>query len=210
MSALAKKMMEKYGWKEGEGLGKERTGMRSFVKVVRRDPNVATGLGHAADPTQGGSLASTHAVELDAIYGQLHREKKKMKKRVRSSSSSSDSDSEMDEEEQASSVQRDGNRSSINNSARKADVKENKTGVKKSVEKPSHCQRDSSSDDDSDSSSDDEDAQTAGKRLRREAVGDVTLMTDKDLFARCGGVRLGRAGRHRFFDGKLKRIHGNP
>jgi hypothetical protein len=31
-------------------------------------------------------------------------------------------------------------------------------------------------------------------------------MSDKELFARCGGVRLGRAGRHRFFDAKLARI----
>jgi hypothetical protein len=35
---------------------------------------------------------------------------------------------------------------------------------------------------------------------------DVSKMSDKDLFAFCGGVRLGRAGRHRLFDHKLKRI----
>jgi hypothetical protein len=35
---------------------------------------------------------------------------------------------------------------------------------------------------------------------------DITKWDDKTLFARCGGVRLGRGGRHRMFDGKLKRI----
>ncbi|KPA76198.1 hypothetical protein ABB37_07952 [Leptomonas pyrrhocoris] len=200
MSALARKMMEKYGWKEGEGLGKERTGTKSYVRVVRRDPHVATGLGHAADPAQSGNLASTHAVELDAIYGQLHKEKKKLK-RARSSdssSSSSDSASGVDETEETSSAQK-------------------KSRV---AERPSRRQRDSSSDDDDDSgsssdsnsgsySSDDEDSEMAAKRVKGEPLGDVTRMTDKALFERCGGVRLGRAGRHRFFDGKLKRIHGN-
>ena len=37
------------------------------------------------------------------------------------------------------------------------------------------------------------------------------MMSDKEMFAACGGVRLGRGGRHRFFDHKHKRIeeHNN-
>ena len=31
-------------------------------------------------------------------------------------------------------------------------------------------------------------------------------MTDAQLFAACGGVRLGRGGRHRFFENKWKRV----
>jgi hypothetical protein len=34
----------------------------------------------------------------------------------------------------------------------------------------------------------------------------LTTWNDKKLFEKCGGVRLGRAGRHRFFAGKLARI----
>lgn len=192
MSALAKKMMEKYGWKEGEGLGKERSGIKSYVKVVRRDPNVATGLGHAADPTQGGSLASTHAVELDAIYGQLRKDKKRRAaKRARS-------DSDVDETVDNSSVHSTDS-DSDSEVERQLTTKAERTGAKAS----SRGKRDSSS---VDSSSDDGDAETAGQRFKGEEVGDITRMSDKDLFQRCGGVRLGRAGRHRFFDGKLKRI----
>jgi hypothetical protein len=210
MSALAKKMMEKYGWKEGEGLGKDRSGMKSYVKVVRRDPNVATGLGHAADPAQGGSLASTHAVELDAIYGQLHKAKKnKSKKRPRSSScSSSSDDDDFNDVDVNSSVQN-------SSSGSEVELKEsNKKSVGNIASQPSRRQRVSSSDESSsggssDDESDDGEVQPTGKRVKGTTVSDVTRMTDKDLFQRCGGVRLGRAGRHRFFDGKLKRIHGS-
>ena len=54
----------------------------------------------------------------------------------------------------------------------------------------------SSSSSDSSDSSDDEGGVSS----------DITKWDDKKLFAKCNGVRLGRAGRHRMFDGKLKRI----
>ncbi|GET87640.1 hypothetical protein, conserved [Leishmania tarentolae] len=202
MSALAKKMMEKYGWKEGEGLGKERTGVKSYVKVTRRDSHTPTGLGHAADPAQGGSLASTHAVELDAIYGQLHKETKKRqrqsnKSRVDQNGSSEDEGDNADEISDVSSTSSGAGSSSTESQA------EGKVAVtaRATVKQRGHALPSSPS-----SSGSDGDDRIDSKRSKCEQIVDVTRMSDKELFQRCGGVRLGRAGRHRFFDGKLKRI----
>lgn len=152
MSKAARNIMAKYGWKDGEGLGKDKEGVSTYVKVVRRDPKVATGLGHVAE---AGGATEAATSELDHVYRSLKSKEKKYnsleadeketRKRDRSHSSSS---------------------SSSSNSSRHS---------------PS-----SSSD-----SSDEDD----GKPL-----------TDAELFRRCGGVRLGRGGRHRFFDGKLERV----
>lgn len=181
MSAAARKMMEKMGWKDGEGLGRDKDGVKSYVKVVRRDPHTATGLGHMADPSQGGNLASTHAIELDGIYSTLvTRKGKKGNKRSRSTYSD------------ASSSSSDGSGDKSSN------VRENGRRAARSPPSASSSSSGSSSEDD-EGSSDDNAAPTVAK-------GDVTRMSDADLFARCGGVRLGRAGRHRFFDGKLSRI----
>ncbi|CBZ33238.1 hypothetical protein, conserved [Leishmania donovani] len=203
MSALAKKMMEKYGWKEGEGLGKERSGIKSYVKVARRDPHIATGLGHAADPAQGGSLASKHAVELDAIYSQLHKETRKRqrqsnKARVDQGDTSED---EVDNGGELSDVSSTSSGASSSSSAdRKSEGKmavAARAAVKRQHRTPSSSPSNSGNDGDD---------RTDSKRSKGEHIGDVTRMSDKELFQRCGGVRLGRAGRHRLFDGKLKRI----
>ncbi|EAN88626.1 hypothetical protein, conserved [Trypanosoma cruzi] len=76
MSSIAKRMLERHGWKEGMGLGKNAQGVSTYVKVVRRDPHTTTGLGHAADATQA-PQASTFSVELDAVYADMSRTGKK-------------------------------------------------------------------------------------------------------------------------------------
>ncbi|KAG5508215.1 hypothetical protein JKF63_05471 [Porcisia hertigi] len=204
MSALAKKMMEKYGWKEGEGLGKERTGMKSYVKVTRRDPHTATGLGHAADPSNGGSLASTHAVELDAIYGQLHKETKNRKEQLsKAHPQRKETSTEVDDEDQLSDVSSNSRGASSSTSSTIADNYSEGEKVpfaaRAQLKRQRHVPASSSSDSDGD-----------GRKCSKNGrVGDVTRMTDEELLQRCGGVRLGRAGRHRYFDGKLKRIHNS-
>ncbi|KAG5481543.1 hypothetical protein LSCM1_05562 [Leishmania martiniquensis] len=196
MSAVAKKMMEKYGWKEGEGLGKERSGIKSYVKVTRRDPHTATGLGHAADPAQAGSLASAHAIELDAIYGELRKET--TKRQQRSSTAHGHPADEGASSDMGSTTSNSNSSSAVITSEREKLTVADRAAVKR--------QRRAAVSSPSNSGSDSDDC-TDSKRSKNDHVSDVTRMSDKELFQRCGGVRLGRAGRHRFFDGKLKRIH---
>ncbi|KAH8620571.1 G patch domain [Trypanosoma vivax] len=151
MSSVAKKMLERYGWKDGEGLGKGGKGVKTYIKVERRDPKTAAGLGHSLQSPQ----PSTFALELDAVYSEL-----KTQRRVKEENCGGDASSRRNRDN--------------------ADCKE----LKKRQRTPSS---------DSSSSSDEEPA-------------DITRMSDSELLRRCGGVRLGRAGRHRFFDGKLRRI----
>lgn len=42
-SEFGKKILEKYGWKEGEGLGKNKTGITDVVQVKRREENKGLG-----------------------------------------------------------------------------------------------------------------------------------------------------------------------
>ena len=44
VSDFAKKQMEKMGWKEGEGLGKDSTGMTTHIKVAKKDESTGLGL----------------------------------------------------------------------------------------------------------------------------------------------------------------------
>ncbi|KAG5482192.1 hypothetical protein CUR178_06051 [Leishmania enriettii] len=198
MSAVAKKMMEKYGWKEGEGLGKERSGVKSYVKVTRRDPHIATGLGHAADPAQGGSLTSTHAIELDAIYGQLRKETSKRHQRSSTARVHGADEGEEGNESELSDV----STTTTTSPVRTPECKELSVSARAGVKRQRRVAPSSPSGSDSDG-----DDCTDSKQSKSDHVSDVTRMSDKELFQRCGGVCLGRAGRHRFFDGKLKRIH---
>ena len=43
ISNFARKQMEKMGWKEGEGLGKDSTGIQTHVKAVKREDTLGLG-----------------------------------------------------------------------------------------------------------------------------------------------------------------------
>ncbi|CCW63929.1 unnamed protein product [Phytomonas sp. EM1] len=188
MSSAARKMMEKYGWKEGQGLGKERDGIKSYVKVVRRDPHTSTGLGHAADPTVGGGVhvLTTQSVELDAIYDHISKRKPRTNsdQANRSASTSSSEDAHPT------------NARTMNKNREQPNGYHNENQKKRRRGSSSDSEK-SPSDSDSSKESDDDGAKNNVP---------ITAMSDSELFKRCGGVRLGRAGRHRFFDGKLERI----
>merc|ERR1712187_253043 len=49
-SAFGKKILQKYGWKEGEGLGRRKQGKTASIQAVRRDLKV--GLGHEKDKSE--------------------------------------------------------------------------------------------------------------------------------------------------------------
>ena len=69
-SKWAKALLEKQGWKEGSGLGKEGSGLTSHVKVARRDGTTA--IGYKAPPAGsaevmgggGGSINSDQPASL--------------------------------------------------------------------------------------------------------------------------------------------------
>lgn len=47
ISDFARKQMEKMGWKEGEGLGKDSTGIQTHVKAVKREDTLGLGAENA-------------------------------------------------------------------------------------------------------------------------------------------------------------------
>ena len=47
ISDFARKQMEKMGWKEGEGLGKDSTGIQTHVKAVKREDSLGLGAENA-------------------------------------------------------------------------------------------------------------------------------------------------------------------
>lgn len=254
MSAFARKQLEKWGWKEGDGLGRNGAGMSSYIKTSRhnrathnRDEkgNTYAGIGHESTRGAGAGFSERNN-ELESVFAEMAQQRKEKKKQQQqereqqSSDSSSSSDHEDDDDghgdntkdkkhrrnkndvehddsrrrprEDKARVEEEEDNADESVSEKKKPVKEKNNNqnsrpsrsrsrskspklqpaaapAKKSTKK----QASSSS---SDSSSDSDDGEK----------GDLTKMSDAELFARCGGVRLGRAGRHRLFDNKLKRI----
>lgn len=154
--------MAKYGWKDGEGLGKEKDGVRTYIKVVRRDPKAATGLGHVAEA--GGSMGVPSG-ELDEVYRTLRR---------------------------SSTTATPGERDLKKESREKPNFLEEKNLAGCKHERSPTSSRSSSISWNSSSSEEDYSSEKP--------------LTDEELFKKCGGVRLGRAGRHRCFQGKLERV----
>ena len=124
-SSFGRKMLEKLGWKEGEGLGKNKDGMKEHIRAKQRKE----GLGLGASDREPSEWAPP----------------------------------------------------------------------------PSKPAKNNSSDDsDSDDSSEDE-AEAAVRRRLAGTSGVVPGMSDEELFAKCGGARLGMRARANQ-DGKLKRM----
>lgn len=75
-SSIAMKLMNKMGWKEGQGLGKEETGIASHIVINKRDDNVGLGLESAIEAD------AVHEAWWHSAYaGNLDRFKKKMKEK---------------------------------------------------------------------------------------------------------------------------------
>jgi hypothetical protein len=173
-SSFAKKQLEKYGWAEGQGLGKHGQGITTFVRAHRPkgERGEHIGIGHEA---------STGTSNSDMGYGKLLatlKPESKSSKPAEGDDAASNSSS-----------------GSSDAGAKKRRPREDADGAvegERDAQKPPRAERRAPSPSSSTSSSD-------------EDVGDVTKLDDAALFARCGGVRLGRTGRHRFFDGKIAR-----
>lgn len=64
-STWAKKLLEKQGWKEGSGLGKEGSGQVSHVKVARRDGTTA--IGYKAPPAGSAEVMGSVNVDTNGL-----------------------------------------------------------------------------------------------------------------------------------------------
>lgn len=112
-SAYAMKLMQKMGWKEGQGLGKEENGIAKHITIAKREENL--GLGHdssasaeqAKDHWWNNEFSQNLASFASAIARSTEKKKKKSSKKSKkgkdssseeSSSSDSDSDSDSDKE----------------------------------------------------------------------------------------------------------------
>ncbi|CUG86432.1 Hypothetical protein, putative [Bodo saltans] len=187
MSAAAKKQMALMGWKEGQGLGKEGTGISSYVRVQKRDPKLQSGLGHEA----GKSGSDNSDMGFDALLSTMAKKKDKKKRAATDSSDSEDDESKS--KKTTSQIDTDGQQQDDADVTTASSSKQRTETSKKRARTPESS---------SSSSSDDDDEAGAN------GTGDNNILQwdDATLLKKCGGVRLGRAGRHRFFNGKLNRI----
>jgi hypothetical protein len=191
-SNFAKKQLEKFGWTEGSGLGKNGHGITTFVKVQRRDPQLTSGIGHEA--SSGGTVNTD--MGLDAMLSEIKAKKGASGKKRDRDDDHADNEANRDESPVPLAVSVPGT------AASKRDRSPARPAMATSYSPRSGTAASSSSSAASSSDADDADGDT-----------DVTKWDDKKLFGKCGGVRLGRSGRHRFFNGKLARIeksHAEP
>ena len=86
-SAFAKKQLEKFGWKEGDGLGKNADGVATYVRAHKRrgEATDCIGIGHEA------SNGTTNSdMGFDTILKEIQQKKKNPSRPPSTSSSDSD------------------------------------------------------------------------------------------------------------------------
>ena len=188
MSTFAQRQLEKMGWKAGEGLGKDGSGVKTFLKVEKRASGLVAGIGHEA----GKSGSRVDDMGFDGALKAFH--KPHIKKVMSKKAAKDDDDSSSSEEEQEVPKKKASKRAREEDDSDDVDA-DDEAERKRNSKKKVVAKKDSSSDD----SSSDGDG---------EFTGGIQDIDDADLFKRCGGVRLGsRAGRHRFFTAKQKRCN---
>lgn len=82
-SAFGFKMLQKMGWKEEEGLGKNATGITSNIKVKRREDGLGLGMESLTDDAGNkgwNSTATSFNEVLDLLKSQYGSSKKKKSK----------------------------------------------------------------------------------------------------------------------------------
>eukprot|EP01039_Chlorochromonas_danica_P008443 gene8443-9309_t len=105
-SDYAMKLMNKMGWKEGQGLGRNSDGISSHVKIDKREDNLGLGLGKESKDAPSASALSENWWHTDfssklkkfSSAIKVDKDKKKSKKR--------DRDSRQEEEEEGSDSER--------------------------------------------------------------------------------------------------------
>ncbi|KAJ0399775.1 hypothetical protein P43SY_010562 [Pythium insidiosum] len=111
MSAFARKQMEKMGWSEGKGLGKDEQGMKTYVRVKKREESMGIGVeavkvqeqqnqwwynvyDKLADKIKIAADSDDEASKKKSKKKDKKKSKKKSKKRARSDSDSDDDSAE--------------------------------------------------------------------------------------------------------------------
>lgn len=189
MSSFAQRQLEKMGWTAGKGLGKNGTGVTTFLKVQKRATGLQSGIGHEA--SNPGSRVDDMGFEgaLKAFH-KPHLKKLASKKKSNGEDGSSTAS---DDEEEAKPKKKliGGSKRARDDSDEEADdtVTTKPSGKGKKRVEASSSEEDSSSEE-------------------GHFEGGIQNIDDAELFKRCGGVRLSsRAGKHRFFTAKQKRCN---
>lgn len=226
MSAAARNIMAKYGWKNGEGLGKEKEGVTSYIKVSWRDSKVSTGLGHMAEGH--GCVQEAVSDELDGVFRSLKERKREQSKisksgegdnnlfvdslkgskdmKVNSSSRTQSSPISTSCSKRNESQEEDSTTDADERSPLSANETTRKLKREREEVNNTYCNRCT---DRNGGDHDDDNSSSASSSGSDEEESEVKRpLTDDELFRRCGGVRLGRGGRHRCFEGKLARTAG--
>eukprot|EP01041_Mallomonas_annulata_P008761 gene8761-18125_t len=84
-SGFGFKMLQKMGWKEENGLGKNQDGMKSAIKVKKREEGLGIGMVHDSAGNHGwGATATSFNEVLDMLKVTYGTKKKKGTKKVKS------------------------------------------------------------------------------------------------------------------------------
>lgn len=189
-SAWAMKMLQKQGWKEGSGLGKEGQGMSSHIRIAKKDDSLGVGAKAAQqDNFMDQWWFAAYAAGAKPIGGAAAETRDTLRRKV-ARSSASDSDSS----DSGSDSSRD------LGSAGAGKRKCPHAGTALEGAGPSKRKRSDSSDS-SDSSDDDSDAVRSRARAPASSgsgmviAGGVVIPSFEDLFRATGGARLGMRAR---------------
>jgi hypothetical protein len=206
MSAFARAQLEKYGWQDGQGLGRNKEGITTYIRTSlhnrathNRDERGASYAGIGHESTRGGGASTAEkASELDVVLDDIARRREERLQRERAlqeqAAVAAPATSERKREEQPEQPVRQRRRARAppedeSLAAHEEEPAKSAPTVAPTVAPPKAA---SASDSDSDAGA--------------TSASDLARMSDSALLAACGGVRLGRAGRHRLFDAKLRRI----
>mmetsp|Transcript_37074 Transcript_37074/g.59528 ORF Transcript_37074/g.59528 Transcript_37074/m.59528 type:complete len:117 (-) Transcript_37074:120-470(-) len=83
--------LQKFGWSKGDGLGKNSTGIKTFVKVSKRERDDMTGIGTSSERWNHASKFDSMFAAASAKYAKKSKKKKKKKKRRKDEDESSTS-----------------------------------------------------------------------------------------------------------------------
>ncbi|TEB20410.1 hypothetical protein C9890_0072 [Perkinsus sp. BL_2016] len=93
-SEFGSKILSKFGWKDGDGLGSDRQGMKECIQISRREENAGLGKGTEGMSSLSDEWGDWWTASFNSIAKQISSSNStKKRKRASSSSSSESSDS---------------------------------------------------------------------------------------------------------------------
>jgi Pin2-interacting protein X1 len=177
-SSYAMKLMEKMGWKEGEGLGKNADGLSSHITMSKREDNLGLGLGQESKDEVAPNALAEHWWHMD------------FSAKLRAFSNS---------------IQTDGDKKARKNKKRKRD---NENDSNKSSKKSKKSSKKDEAESKEGEAGEGQEKKTKKAKHNHDVVTfEDGSLNYKELFKATGGARLGMRAR-REQKGKLLRTEG--